>query len=112
MTTFTFNGMTLLDMAVSPLTPHDVQRFVNLIDARASEGSAFVARWSPDTGVCITATVHDGELVGWVMFPAADEQAARLQAMRLGEMAQAAMNQALGPVVAGAADAIAKAKGH
>lgn len=110
--TYKFNGKTLMESAQCPLSAADLARLVRLIDEGGAEGPVFIARWSPDTGVCFTGTVMDGELSGWMMFPAANEASARTMATTMHEHAVAAMQGALDPAQLLASDAIAKASRH
>lgn len=110
--TYRYNGKTLLEAACAPLAPADLERLVVLIDQRPDDGPAFIARWSVDTGVCFTATVFEGELAGWMMFPAADQDAARSMALTLHEHAMAALQGFADPAQIATAAAIAKAQRH
>lgn len=110
--TFKFNGRTLLEMAACPIDDEQLGRLVALIDQQQGDASAFIARWSPTTGVCFTGSVVDGELVGWMMFPAQTEEAARYQAAALYVGAREAVLGALDPARQLAADAINKASRH
>lgn len=110
--TYQFNGLSLLQSAVAPLTDDDALRIAALIDRQPKDGSAFVSRWSPHTGVCFTGLVIDGELTGWAMFPAADEASARHAAVEFYVRALQAINTVVTPAWQEATDVINRAAGR
>lgn len=110
--TFEYNGRTLLEIAQNPLTGDHVERLVSRIDECADDGPEFIASWNPETGVCFTGLAREGELIGWMMFPAKDEASARARATMLGEHAIAALQGFIDPAALAAAAAVARAAGR